>query len=124
LFLGSALNFHSANITLYNPIDSSLKPLLHSLPACASWDQILAYLSLWMQVGRAHGLLANLFRISKELPAPLRPQGLTEGRYAPILFDYRYFKEKTAMEARIEASTELQQLDDHFREVACHISAP
>ena len=61
--------------------------------------------------------MADLFRISKELPAPLRPQGVTEGRFAPILFDYRYFKEKAAMEASIEASPKLQLLDDQFREV-------
>ncbi len=69
------------------------------------------------QVGKAHGLLAKLFRISKEQPAPLRPQGVTEGRFAPVLFDYRYFKEKAALEAKIEATPELQQLDDQFREV-------
>ena len=62
-------------------------------------------------------LLADLHRISKELPQALRWGALMEGRYAPILFDYRYFKERTALEQKIEASTDLQQLDDHFREV-------
>ena len=74
-------------------------------------------------MGKAHGLLADLFRISKELPAPLRPQGVTEGRFAPILFDYRYFKEKAAIEASIEASPKLQLLDDQFREVRLCIEA-
>lgn len=68
-------------------------------------------------MGKAHGLLADLFRISKDLPAPLRPQGVTEGRFAPVLFDYRYFKEKAAMEGSVEASAKLQLLDDQFREV-------
>lgn len=62
-------------------------------------------------------LLAELYRISKELPQPLRMGALMEGRYAAILFDYRYFKDRTALEQKIEASAELQLLDDQFREV-------
>ena len=70
-----------------------------------------------LQVATGHILLAELYRISKELPQPLRLGALMEGRYAAILFDYRYFKDRTALEQKIEASAELQLLDDQFREV-------
>lgn len=70
-----------------------------------------------LQVANGHVLLADLYRISKELPQALRRGALMEGRYATILFDYQYFKNRAALEQKIEASTELQLLDDHFREV-------
>ena len=33
-----------------------------------------------------------------------------------MLFDYRYFKDREALERKVEASPELTQLDEHFRE--------
>ena len=71
-----------------------------------------------MQVAEGQALLADLHSLSKSLPQALRWGPMTEGRYAPILFDYRYFKDRISLEQKIEASPELQVLDDQFREVS------
>lgn len=75
------------------------------------------------QVGREHSLLADLLRMSGSLPPALRLQGVQDGRFAAVLFDYRYFKDRQAVEAKIEASPELTQLDEAVREV-CVSQAP
>ena len=74
----------------------------------------------WVQVATGHALLADLNRVSKEVPQTLRHGALVDGHYAPVMFDYRYFKEKLAIEQKIEASSELQLLDDQFRDVGLH----
>lgn len=74
-----------------------------------------------MQVSKGQALLADLYRTSKELPSALSQGALAEGRYAAILFDYRYFRDRLALEQKIEASPELQQLDDQFREARLRI---
>ena len=71
-----------------------------------------------LQVAKGHVLLSDLYRVSKELPQALSPEALLYGSYAPILFDYRYFKDRTALERKVEGSTELQLLDDQFKEVS------
>ena len=69
-----------------------------------------------LQVSKGHSLLADLLRTSSLLPPALRPQAINDDRYAAVLFDYRYFKDREALERKIEASPELTQLDEHFRE--------
>ena len=69
-----------------------------------------------LQVSKGHSLLADLLRTSSLLPPALRPQAINEDRYAAVLFDYRYFKDREALERKVEASPELTQLDEHFRE--------
>lgn len=60
--------------------------------------------------------MADLLRITGALPQQLKFQGVTEGRFAPVLFDYRYFKNRLAIEQKVEASADLLQLDETFRE--------
>jgi hypothetical protein len=57
--------------------------------------------------------MARLLQLSGALPAPLQPG--SESRLAPVLFDFRYFRDQDACERRLEASAELSALDEHFR---------
>lgn len=59
-------------------------------------------------------LIAELLRLSGELPAGLRD---SRSRFAPVLPDFAYLKDAAAAERRVEASPALTALDDEFREV-------
>lgn len=67
-------------------------------------------------VSRGHALIAELLRLSDHVPA-----AFDDTRYAPLLFDFKYFKSPDLHEERIETSTELLSLDDEFRESFLHI---
>lgn len=67
-----------------------------------------------MQVSQSHDLLAEILHLSSCLPAALQSSG---GKYGPILFDFRFFRDPDAHERKIEASQELTDLDEDFREV-------
>lgn len=66
------------------------------------------------QVSQGHALLAELLQLSSSLPTALQP-GAT--KFAPILFDFRYFRDPDAHDQKVEASRELTALDEEFREV-------
>jgi WASH complex subunit strumpellin len=68
-----------------------------------------------LQVSRGHALQAEILQLSSALPPELQPGAAS--KYAPILFDFRYFKDPDAHEAKVEASRELTALDEEFREV-------
>ena len=67
-----------------------------------------------MQVSQSHDLLAEILQLSSTLPTALQSSG---GKYGPILFDFRFFRDPDAHEQKIEASQELTDLDEEFREV-------
>ncbi len=67
-----------------------------------------------MQVSQSHDLLAEILQLSSSLPAALRSSG---GKYSPILSDFRFFRDPDAHEGKIEASQDLTDLDEEFREV-------
>ncbi|KAK9819738.1 hypothetical protein WJX72_001772 [[Myrmecia] bisecta] len=60
-------------------------------------------------------LLARLLSLSSRLPKALLNEG-SSSQYAPVLFDFRYFKEAEVYERRIEASPDHVALDEGFRE--------
>lgn len=70
-------------------------------------------------VSRGHALIAELLRLSDHVPAAFNPS--VDPRYAPLLFDFKYFKSPDIYEERIEASSELFSLDDEFREIFSQI---
>lgn len=67
-----------------------------------------------VQVSQSHDLLAEILQLSSSLPAALQS---SSGKYGPILFDFRFFRDPDAHEQKIEASQELTDLDEEFREV-------
>lgn len=69
-----------------------------------------------LQVSQGHALLAEVLQLSSSLPPALQP---ATTKFAPILFDFRYFRDPDAHDQKVEASRELTSLDEEFREV-CH----
>lgn len=74
---------------------------------------------LHMQVSQSHDLLAEILQLSSTLPAALQSPGC---KFAPILFDFRFFRDPDAHERKVEASQELTDLDEEFREVRNSLS--
>ena len=68
------------------------------------------------QVSRGHRA-AGGDPAAQQLPAAGTAAGRGPTKFAPILFDFRYFKDPDAHEARLDASRELSALDEEFREV-------
>ena len=66
------------------------------------------------QVSQSHDLLARILQLSSTLPAALQSPG---DKLAPVLFDFRFFRDPDAHERRIEGDQELTELDEDFREV-------
>jgi len=67
-----------------------------------------------VQVSQSHDLLAQILQLSSSLPADLQSSG---GKFAPILVEFQFFRDPDAHERKIEASQELTDLDEEFREV-------
>ena len=78
-----------------------------------------------VQVSQSHDLLAQILQLSSSLPADWQSSG---GKFAPILFEFQFFRDPDAHERKIEASQELTDLDEEFREVklpsTMHTDAP
>lgn len=72
-----------------------------------------------LQVCRGQTLLAETLRLGDELPPALIPGHAAGARFAPVAFDFGYFKEAEAAERRIEASRELSALDEELRQARC-----
>lgn len=104
--------------------DSDSEQMAEGKPPTAFQDMNLSCLicrEIIMQVAQGHGLLAELLQTSKNLPKPLIQREVISGKFAPVLFDYAYFKGKASIEKKIEDSTELQQLDDQLISVSLPI---
>ncbi|KAJ7551564.1 hypothetical protein O6H91_06G020600 [Diphasiastrum complanatum] len=65
-------------------------------------------------VSRGQALVAELQRLSAHVPAPF--ESSSTHIYAPVLFDFKYFKSPEFYEERIEADPKLIALDDEFKE--------
>lgn len=69
-----------------------------------------------MQVAEAYRLQARILYLGS-----LTPRFLVAGdgkhRFSPVLFDFRYFTDTAAAEARVESSRHLQSLEEEMREV-------
>lgn len=70
-------------------------------------------------MSQGHALLAEILQLTSSLPPALQPSAT---KYAPILFDFRYFRDPDAHDQKIETSRELASLDEEFREVRLCIS--
>ena len=66
------------------------------------------------QVSQSHDLLARILQLSSTLPAALQSPG---DKFAPVLFDFRFFRDPDAHERKVECDQELTELDEDFREV-------
>ncbi|KAK9917364.1 hypothetical protein WJX75_003552 [Coccomyxa subellipsoidea] len=93
----------------------SLATFSRSLQATADYGAINSapLEALLAVVSQGHALLAELLQLSSSLPTALQP-GAT--KFAPILFDFRYFRDPDAHDQKVEASRELTALDEEFRE--------
>ncbi|KAG0609828.1 hypothetical protein M758_7G016900 [Ceratodon purpureus] len=68
-------------------------------------------------VSRGQALVAELLRLSQHVPAVLQQSASDSGgKYAALLFDFKYFKSPEVYEEQVEASSALAVLDDEFRE--------
>lgn len=69
-------------------------------------------------VSRGQALVAELLRLSQHAPSVLQQQSSSEsgGKYAALLFDFKYFKSPELFEEQVEADSTLAILDDEFRE--------
>lgn len=69
-------------------------------------------------VSRGQALVAELLRLSQHAPVVLHQSSASDsgGKYAGLLFDFKYFKSPEVYEEQVEASETLATLDDEFRE--------
>ncbi|XP_037084862.1 WASH complex subunit 5-like [Pollicipes pollicipes] len=68
-------------------------------------------------VSRGNAIIAELLRLRDYLPDVFRKDKKEEWKkYAPVIFDFSYFKIADAVEAKIEADDNLRKLDAQFRE--------
>lgn len=65
-------------------------------------------------VSRGQALVAELLRLSQHAPSVLQHD--SGGKYAALLFDFKYFKSPEIYEEKVEANSMLAMLDDEFRE--------
>ena len=56
----------------------------------------------------------QILQLSSTLPAALQSPG---DKFAPVLFDFRFFRDPDAYERKVECNQELTELDEDFREV-------
>lgn len=68
-------------------------------------------------VSRGQALVAELLRLSQHAPSVLQQSSSdSAGKYAALLFDFKYFKSPELYEEQVEANPTLTILDDEFRE--------
>eukprot|EP00735_Rhodelphis_limneticus_P001014 TRINITY_DN1155_c0_g1::TRINITY_DN1155_c0_g1_i1::g.17241::m.17241 TRINITY_DN1155_c0_g1::TRINITY_DN1155_c0_g1_i1::g.17241 ORF type:complete len:1147 (-),score=362.33,sp/Q54IR8/WASC5_DICDI/52.49/0.0,Strumpellin/PF10266.4/0 TRINITY_DN1155_c0_g1_i1:284-3724(-) len=65
---------------------------------------------------RGNAILAELLRLSDNIPDVFLIQNPQQSKYFPLLFDFKYLKSADLYEAKMEGSEELQELDDEFKE--------
>ena len=69
-----------------------------------------------MQTAQAYRLQVRILHLAALTPRFLL--AADKHRFSPVLFDFRYFTDTGAAEARVESSRHLQSLDEEMREVA------
>jgi len=73
--------------------------------------------SLLKLVSRGNAIIAEMRRLSENIPKVFTGEDDVEAtKYAPIIFDFSFFKNSEVYERKIESSEELLDLDDEFRE--------
>jgi len=71
--------------------------------------------SLLKLVARGSAILAELFRLSGNIPKVFLGNSAEAQRYAAIVFDYEYFKNQDVYEERIQSNNDLLDLDEAFK---------
>ncbi|CEF98260.1 WASH complex, subunit strumpellin [Ostreococcus tauri] len=66
-------------------------------------------------VARAQALIAEVSRLARSVPRGLRGAG--DARHASVLFDYDYFENRDALDARVDDDARLSELDDEVEAV-------
>lgn len=69
-----------------------------------------------MQIAQAYRLQVRILHLSRFTPRFLTA-GDGQHRFSPVLFDFRYFTDTAAAEARVESSRHLQSLEEEMKEV-------
>lgn len=73
-------------------------------------------------VARGSSIMAELFRLSQNVPAAFcvsasgKAANADAARYAPILFDFRYLKTQEIFERQVNKSVNLQTIDEELSE--------
>ena len=73
-------------------------------------------------VARGSSIMAELFRLSQNVPVAFRTTASGKAanadaaRYAPILFDFRYLKTQEIFERQVNKNVELQTIDEELSE--------
>ena len=68
-------------------------------------------------VARGSSIMAELFRLSENIPPAFQVQAKGgDEKYEPILFDFRYLKTQEIFERQINKSVELQVMDEELSE--------
>ena len=70
-----------------------------------------------MQIAEAYRLQARILYLSSLTPRFLNASD-GKHRFSPVLFDFRYFTDTAAAEARVDSSRHLQSLEEEMREVS------
>lgn len=73
-------------------------------------------------MGEGYGLEAAVLQSCKMLPAVLTYRGVLSGKFAPVLYDYSYFKVRASVDRKVEQSIELQHLENELLTVSLRIS--
>jgi|EP00945_MAST-04E_sp_MAST-4E-sp1_P006604 WASH complex subunit strumpellin len=70
-------------------------------------------------VARGSSIMAELFRLSQNIPPAFQPTGGRSDeaeRYAPVLFDFRYLKTQEIFERQVNKNVDLQIVDEELSE--------
>ena len=71
-------------------------------------------------VSRGSAIIAELLRLSKNVPevflGPAFIRDKEQMKYSEVLFDFRYLKDPEPFEQRINANTELLDVEDEFQD--------
>ena len=73
-------------------------------------------------VARGSSIMAELFRLSQNVPSAFRvvssgkAANADAARYAPILFDFRYLKTQEIFERQVNKNVNLQTIDEELSE--------
>mmetsp|Transcript_12172 Transcript_12172/g.44420 ORF Transcript_12172/g.44420 Transcript_12172/m.44420 type:complete len:1190 (+) Transcript_12172:96-3665(+) len=77
------------------------------------FEESVAGAAVTQLVSRGHALIAELLRISSKVPKSHVSPGPRE---APLILDFKYFKQSEFFEEKVENSAELVEADDELRE--------
>lgn len=72
-------------------------------------------------VSRGNAIIAELLRLSKNVPEVFRETSSTFAKYSPILIDFHYLTSSEFFDNKIDSNSELFELDEDFREAHSEI---